>query len=449
MACIPPSAKFHELALLCHEHAYVRKMPELDRECSIQGTIEDTIVQKFEEMSEKKTTILQNKGLNAFFGGLRGNILSKNEEQVVEELRTNGEVGATVESRMARGSLPFSLPNNFKDTVHSKPPAYKHVNALKYDPANRPTRIPYSGDVCSCVKFCGEDCLNRSLYIECTGDKGVRTSNCAVGKNCGNRRLAKRQFAKCKPAREKGRGWGLITCHKIIKGELVTEYIGQVIDAATKEKCLKQWAEEHPNDPNFYVMSLSPQWFIDAREVANLARFINHSCDPNCRLTTVNVDGYLRNGIYATRDIEAGEFLSYDYKFDTRQGDKFICRCGGKNCRGTMKDGKKDEEIALSKKMQWEKAKKEYEKDAAFVAAWVEEQDKRRSHVNFMVPSSTNADELVSNGPHERHRAEVRRSRLFLWRNADIGSDFDQRLGKLEFPAARENKAPKRTKLLS
>ena len=98
------------------------------------------------------------------------------------------------------------------------------------------------------------------------------------------------------------------------------EYVGEVVDAETKEDILKKWARDNPNDPNFYVMSLSKGWFIDAREVANLSRFINHSCDPYCVLLPINMSGYMCNVIMALRDIAPGEFLSYDYHFDTRHG---------------------------------------------------------------------------------------------------------------------------------
>jgi len=434
--CIPPSARFHELALLCHDHAYSFRLPELPSD-SIQGGIEDAIDRKFDERAKRENMIARAKGLNTFFGGLKGNLLTANENELVQQLRDDDDDDKSDQNdeREAPSVLPFCLPCEIKDEVHSKPQAYRHVHSLKYDPNNRPNKIPQSGDICQCIDVCGEDCLNRMLYTECVGEIGARNSNCAVGKKCGNRRLAKRQFAKCKPMREKGRGWGLITCSKVTRGDLVTEYVGEVIDAKTKEKRLAEWAKEHPNDPNFYVMSLSQQWFIDAREVANLSRFINHSCAPNCSLTSVNVDGYLRNGIYALRDIEEGEFLSYDYRFDTRKEnqEKFICRCGAPSCRGTMKDvqQQKGGEEAETKKLAWAKAKKNFDKDLAFLDQFEKQQVK--SNVDSTVPAASNPDELVGNGPQLRYRTEVLSSRLFLWRVASgVGSDFERRLGKLE-----------------
>lgn len=67
--------------------------------------------------------------------------------------------------------------------------------------------------------------------------------------------------------------------------DLVLEYVGEVIDKQTKDDRLSEWSKEHPNDPNFYIMELQPGWFIDARLLGNMSRFINHSCDPNCKLS--------------------------------------------------------------------------------------------------------------------------------------------------------------------
>jgi uncharacterized protein len=77
---------------------------------------------------------------------------------------------------------------------------------------------------------------------------------------------------------------------------------------------------------------------IDAAFGGNLARWINHSCDPNCE--AVEEDG--RIYIESIRDIEPGEELAYDYNYilDERHTPKmkkrFPCRCGAPACRGTI-----------------------------------------------------------------------------------------------------------------
>ena len=198
------------------------------------------------------------------------------------------------------------------------------------------------------------------------------------------------------------------------------------------------WAEEHPNDPNFYVMALNKPYFVDAREYANLARFINHSCAPNCKVTSVNVKGYVRNGIYSIRDIQPGEFLCYDYHFDTNQGDRFVCRCGAPNCRGTMKGkGKYD---PIKKPENWKEAKARYEADQRFLEE--AEQTKVVSLVDALLPCAEHPNETVSSGPLEKHREEAINSRIFLWRNVKLGADFVSRNSRLEKVAVFHDEKP-------
>ena len=77
---------------------------------------------------------------------------------------------------------------------------------------------------------------------------------------------------------------------------------------------------------------------IDAGVGGNEARYINHSCDPNCETMVED----RRVFIEALRTIQAGEELSYDYQIQREPGDPpeidqiFGCRCGAASCRGTM-----------------------------------------------------------------------------------------------------------------
>jgi hypothetical protein len=77
---------------------------------------------------------------------------------------------------------------------------------------------------------------------------------------------------------------------------------------------------------------------IDAGVDGNDARFINHSCDPNCESV---IEGR-RVFIDAIRDIAPGEELAYDYQIQRDADDPpdideiFACRCGAETCRGTM-----------------------------------------------------------------------------------------------------------------
>ncbi|CAB9503172.1 36 and H4 lysine-20 specific [Seminavis robusta] len=480
LTCIPPSCKVHELALLCHEHAENHELPALDMEASFQGTVEAAADKKLQKLNHKhnldnnplaaklnRKRLKRRKARNPFFpAGVVVDRRTAHEQVILSKLSTttakatdptkeddemtvelilgnnNNNSNNTNSSSSASSDqrLLFGLPQDIQEEVHSKPPLYKHIHSLKYYPDSKPKKIPPTKDICNCVDKCDEHCLNWLLYKECVGEKGSYT-NCRLGPKCGNRKLGLKQHVKkCKPMREQGRGWGLAVQETVKRGGLVQEYLGDVIDEPTKEERLRQWNLEHPNDPNYYIMCLSSGWYVDARETANMARFINHSCDPNCILWRFNVGGYMRDGIFALRDIQPGEFLSYDYHFDTKQGDKFVCRCGSKNCRGTMKEQQqKKADTKKTKGQLWEQAKQKYEKDKEYIQNY-NAHEKHNATVWAMVPGTSNSGntkggdkvEWTSNGVPEIDRFYATRSRVFLWRTAVLGSNFASRNARME-----------------
>ncbi len=95
-----------------------------------------------------------------------------------------------------------------------------------------------------------------------------------------------------------------------------------------------------------FLFALNAHYYIDGADGGNLARWINHSCNPNCEaMTYVNIDGIEeRDRVYiqTLRPISSGEELSFDYAIEL-SGDiddaavqAWRCRCGAANCRGTM-----------------------------------------------------------------------------------------------------------------
>ena len=127
-------------------------------------------------------------------------------------------------------------------------------------------------------------------------------------------------------------GRGVYAMQVIAKGTRIIEYAGQRVS----------W-EAAPNDeddPHTFNFGLENGEVIDPEVGGNDARWINHSCDPNCE--AVEEDD--RIFIYAIRDIQAGEELFYDYSLEidepiTEESKrKFACHCRSSKCRGTMLD---------------------------------------------------------------------------------------------------------------
>jgi SET domain-containing protein len=93
------------------------------------------------------------------------------------------------------------------------------------------------------------------------------------------------------------------------------QYIGELysIDSEYGQKKLK----EYRNKACTYLMSISNKnEVIDPTFKGNLARFINHSCEPNCETQKWHVLSEVCVGIFTLRDIKEGEELTFNYGFD-------------------------------------------------------------------------------------------------------------------------------------
>jgi SET domain-containing protein len=133
--------------------------------------------------------------------------------------------------------------------------------------------------------------------------------------------------------RESGvHGHGVYAMESIANGTRIIEYTGQRVSW--------EGAPNDENDPHTFNFGLDNGEVINPEIGGNDARWINHSCDPNCE--AIEEDD--RIFIDALRDIQAGEELFYDYALEIDEPiteeskKKFACHCHSPNCRGTMLD---------------------------------------------------------------------------------------------------------------
>lgn len=164
-------------------------------------------------------------------------------------------------------------------------------------------------------------------------------------------------------------GKGVFATQDIAEGETLVEYKGEVIS-------WKEALRRHPHDPaqphHTFYFHIDDDRVIDGKVDGNAARWINHSCEPNCEADEQDGRIYIK----ALRKIEAGEELSYDYGLviDEPYTEKlladFPCWCGSADCRGTLlapkskKERKKDEKLLKKARKADEKAEKKAEKKA-------------------------------------------------------------------------------------
>ncbi|XP_052800564.1 histone-lysine N-methyltransferase SETD1A-like [Mya arenaria] len=127
--------------------------------------------------------------------------------------------------------------------------------------------------------------------------------------------------------------WGLFALEPISQDEMVIEYVGTSLRQSVADLREKQY--EASGIGSSYLFRVDGETIIDATKTGNLARFINHSCNPNCYAKVITVDGQKKIVIYSRRDINVNEEITYDYKFPI-EDEKIPCLCGASTCRGTL-----------------------------------------------------------------------------------------------------------------
>jgi hypothetical protein len=130
------------------------------------------------------------------------------------------------------------------------------------------------------------------------------------------------------------KGFGLVAAEFIPKETFIIQYIGEVLSINSEEG--KRRLNEYSKSTCTYMMRLSAKEVIDPTYKGNMARFINHSCDPNCETRKWNVRGEIEVGIISIKDIQKGEELTFDYKFDVYQTPFTRCLCGSAKCKGYL-----------------------------------------------------------------------------------------------------------------
>lgn len=137
-------------------------------------------------------------------------------------------------------------------------------------------------------------------------------------------------------ARSAIHNWGLYALEPIAAKEMIIEYVGESIRQQVAEHREKSYLRTGIGSS--YLFRIDENTVIDATKKGGIARFINHCCNPSCTAKIIKVDGKKRIVIYALRDIDANEELTYDYKFEreTNDAERIRCLCGAPGCKGYL-----------------------------------------------------------------------------------------------------------------
>eukprot|EP00474_Spongospora_subterranea_P010479 CRZ10937.1 hypothetical protein [Spongospora subterranea] len=216
-----------------------------------------------------------------------------------------------------------------------------------YDPCDHPG--PCSSSIyCSCLnqghfcdKFCGCDqsCRRRFTGCKCSSEKlRCQTRRCpcfAAGRecdidlcgvcdmgggsasSCGNGNIA--SFHKTEPillGRSAVHGFGAFAAKNVAKGELISEYVGEMISQDEADRRGQTYDKRDCS----YLFDVNSEYVVDACFKGNKVKYANHSETPNCFARIVYARGDHRIGIFAKRDIVQGEELSFHYNHKNGAG---------------------------------------------------------------------------------------------------------------------------------
>ncbi|KAK4380664.1 hypothetical protein RND71_002526 [Anisodus tanguticus] len=144
--------------------------------------------------------------------------------------------------------------------------------------------------------------------------------------------------------------WGLVALEPIDAEDFVIEYVGELIRRRVRAlfpnlkyipvcyffpkfsayvSDIREHYYEKIGIGSSYLFRLDDDYVVDATRRGGIARFINHSCEPNCYTKVISVEGQKKIFIYAKRHISAGEEITYNYKFPLEE-KKIPCNCGSK-----------------------------------------------------------------------------------------------------------------------
>ncbi|WVZ65826.1 hypothetical protein U9M48_015128 [Paspalum notatum var. saurae] len=131
-------------------------------------------------------------------------------------------------------------------------------------------------------------------------------------------------------------GLGLYTSVFIPRGSMVVEYVGEIVGQRVADKREKEYqsGKRQQYKSACYFFKIDREHIVDATRKGGIARFVNHSCQPNCVAKIISVRNEKKVMFFAERHINPGEEITYDYHFNREdEGQRIPCFCRSRCCR--------------------------------------------------------------------------------------------------------------------
>ncbi|KAM9414929.1 histone-lysine N-methyltransferase ASH1L isoform 3-T7 [Salvelinus alpinus] len=246
-------------------------------------------------------------------------------------------VGKYLRQKRIDFQLPYDILWLWKhDQLYEKPdvPLYKKIRSNVYVDVKPVSG--YEATTCNCRpsgeavdRGCLDECLNRMSFAECS------PGTCPCGEQCDNQHIQRHEWVQClERFRAEGKGWGIRTKEPLRSSQFIIEYLGEVV---SEHEFRSRMMEQYFAHSGQYCLNLDSGMVIDSYRMGNEARFINHSCEPNCEMQKWSVNGVYRIGLFALRDMSSGTELTYDYNFHSfNTEEQQVCKCGSEGCRGII-----------------------------------------------------------------------------------------------------------------